>query len=258
MTGESPILDVFRLNGRVAVVTGASSGLGVAIARALAEAGADVALGARRSDRLLDTQRLVEAAGRRAIAVPTDIASVDDCQALVAQTVERLGRVDILINNAGVANVVAALDETPSEFRQVIEVNLMGTFWMCQECARVMPRGSSIVNIASVLAFTTAMPPQAAYASSKSAIVGLTRSLARQWTGPNGIRVNGIAPGFFVTEMTAGADAAVVAAQGPRIPVDGRPGDNHELAAAAVFLAGPGAGYITGQTLIVDGGLTIT
>ena len=258
MHAETLILDAFRLDGRVAVVTGASSGLGVAIARALAEAGADIALGARRVDRLVETQQLVEAAGRRAIAVQTDVASVEDCRGLVAQSVEQLGGVDILVNNAGVASVVPAIDESPEEFRSVIDVNLMGTFWMAQACARVMPRGSSIVNVASVLAFTTAIPPQAAYAASKSAIVGLTRSLARQWTGPRGIRVNGVAPGFFLTEMTAGADADVIAAQGPRIPVEGRPGDNRELAAAALFLAAPAAGYITGQTIMVDGGLTIT
>ena len=142
----SPVLDAFRLDGKVAVVTGASSGLGVAFAQALAEAGADVALGARRADRLQDTKKLVEAAGRRAIAVATDVASPEDAEALIQATVEQLGRVDILVNNAGVGTAVPATHETPEQFRAVIDINLNGAYWMAQAAGRVMEPGSSIIG----------------------------------------------------------------------------------------------------------------
>jgi NAD(P)-dependent dehydrogenase (short-subunit alcohol dehydrogenase family) len=253
----SPVLDAFRLDGKVAIVTGASSGLGVAFAQALAEAGADVALGARRVDRLEDTRKLVEGAGRRAIAVATDVTSPEAAQALVDATMEQLGRVDILVNNAGVGTAVAATRETPDQFRQVIDINLNGCYWMAQACGRVMQPGSSIINISSVLGITTAGLPQAAYAASKAGLNGLTRDLASQWTGRKGIRVNSLAPGFFESEMTDQYPPEYLELQKPRIPA-GRIGDPRELAATVVFLAGPGAGYITGQTLPVDGGMTIT
>jgi NAD(P)-dependent dehydrogenase (short-subunit alcohol dehydrogenase family) len=252
-----PVVDMFRLDGKVAIVTGASSGLGVAFAQALAEAGADVALGARRVERLADTQALVEAAGRRALAVGTDVAQPEDCQRLVDETVAQFGRVDILINNAGVGTAVPATRETPEQFRQVIDTNLSGCYWMAQACGRVMGEGSSIVNISSVLGLTTAGLPQAAYAASKAGLIGLTRDLAQQWTGRKGIRVNAIAPGFFASEMTELYPPGYLEAMGARM-VMGRKGDPAELAAAVVFLASPAGGYITGQTLAVDGGLTIT
>jgi NAD(P)-dependent dehydrogenase (short-subunit alcohol dehydrogenase family) len=252
----SPILDAFRLDGRVAIVTGASSGLGVAFAQALAEAGADVALGARRVERLEDTKKLVEAAGRRAIAVATDVAKPEDCQALVDAAMSELGRVDILINNAGVGTAVPATRESVDQFRSVIDINLNGCYWMAQACGRVMQPGSSIINISSVLGITTAGLPQAAYAASKAGLNGLTRDLAQQWTGRKGIRVNSIAPGFFESEMTDQYPPGYLELQQQRIPA-GRKGEGRELAATAVFLASPAAGYITGQTLAVDGGMTI-
>jgi NAD(P)-dependent dehydrogenase (short-subunit alcohol dehydrogenase family) len=263
MTGAAsialdPITQAFRLDGKVAVVTGASSGLGIAFAQALAEAGADVALGARRIERLESTRQLVERTGRRSLAVATDVASPEDCEALMAATVDGLGRVDILINNAGVGAAVTALKETPEEFREVIDVNLNGSYWMAQAAARRMSPGSSIVNISSVLALTTAGLPQAAYAASKSAIIGLTRDLAQQWTGRRGIRVNAIAPGLFHSEMTEHYPEGYVDRTVEARVLAGRVGDPRELAATAVFLAGAGAGYITGQTLVVDGGLTLT
>ncbi len=248
--------DLFRLDGSVAIVTGASSGLGVAFAKALAEAGADVVLGARRVDRLTDTARLVEAAGRRALPVATDIADPDACTALVARAMEEFGHVDVLVNNAGIATAVPATRETPDEFRQVIDVNLNGCYWMAQACGRVMPPGSSIINISSILGLTTAGLPQAAYSASKAGLIGLTRDLAAQWTGRKGIRVNAIAPGFFESEMTQSYPPGYLDAQITRIPA-GRKGDPAELAATLVFLASRASGYISGQTLAVDGGLTI-
>jgi NAD(P)-dependent dehydrogenase (short-subunit alcohol dehydrogenase family) len=253
----SPVLDAFRLDGKVAVVTGASSGLGVAFAEALAQAGADVALGARRADRLQETKALVGATGRRAITVATDVAKPEDCTALVEAAVRDLGRVDILVNNAGVGTAVPATRETPEQFRSVIDINLNGAYWMAQAAGRVMGPGSSIINISSVLGITTAGLPQAAYAASKAALNGLTRDLAQQWTGRKGIRVNSIAPGFFASEMTEQYPDGYLDLMQHRIPA-GRKGDPRELAATVVFLAGPGAGYITGQVLPVDGGMTIT
>ncbi|MBA2956523.1 SDR family oxidoreductase [Nocardioides sp. MAH-18] len=257
MPDQRTVTDMFRLDDRVAVVTGASSGLGVAFAQGLAEAGADLVLAARRVDRLADTARLVEAAGRRALVVEADVADPESCTRVVALAMEEYGRVDVLVNNAGIGTAVPATREAPEQFRQVIDVNLNGCYWMAQACGRVMQPGSSIINISSVLGLTTAGLPQAAYASSKAGLIGLTRDLAQQWTGRKGIRVNAIAPGFFASEMTEQYPPGYLESQQQRIPA-GRKGDPAELAAAVVFLASDAGGYVTGQTLAVDGGMTIT
>jgi NAD(P)-dependent dehydrogenase (short-subunit alcohol dehydrogenase family) len=248
---------MFRLDGKVAIVTGASSGLGAVFARALAQAGADVVLGARRAERLADTVAAVEALGRRALAVRTDVSVPEDCSALVEAGMAEFGAVDVLVNNAGIGTAVPATRETPEQFRQVIDVNLNGCYWMAQACARVMQPGSSIVNISSVLGLTTAGLPQAAYAASKAGLIGLTRDLAQQWTGRKGIRVNALAPGFFESEMTTQYPDGYLDGMRARIP-SGRKGDARELAAALVFLASDAGGYVTGQTIAVDGGMTIT
>ena len=250
------VLDTFRLDGKVAVVTGASSGLGVAFAQALAEAGADVVLGARRADRLPDTGAFVEAAGRRWTALATDVTKPEDCDALVARGVEEFGGVDVLVNNAGVGSAVPALRETPEAFRAVVDVNLHGCYWMAQSFARAATRGGSIVNIGSVLGIHPGDLPQAAYASSKAAVIGLTRDLAKQWTTRRGIRVNCIAPGYFPSEMSDQLPPSVMRLIETDTPAR-RVGDPAELAAAVVFLASEASSYVTGITLPVDGGLTM-
>lgn len=250
------VMNLFRLEGKVAIVTGASSGLGVAFAQGLAQAGCDVVLGARRADRLAETADLVRQAGRQAVVVETDVADPTACVHLVEQAVERLGKVDVLVNNAGVGTAVPASRETPEQFRYVIDVNLNGSYWMAQACGRVMPRGSSIINISSVLGITTAGLPQAAYAASKAGLLGLTRDLAQQWASRKGIRVNALAPGFFQSEMVEQYPDGYLDAQLLRVPA-GRKGNPQELAAAVVFLASDAASYLTGQTIPVDGGMTI-
>jgi NAD(P)-dependent dehydrogenase (short-subunit alcohol dehydrogenase family) len=251
------LLDRFKLDGKVAIVTGATSGLGVAFADGLAEAGADVAICGRRAERLEGTKAKVEAHGRRCVAVPADVANPDDCNRLVEQTVSELGRVDILINNAGIGTAVPATRETPEQFRQVVDINLNGSYWMAQACGRAMKDGGSIVNIGSVLGSTTAGLPQAAYAATKASIIGLTRDLAQQWTGRKGIRVNALAPGFFESEMTEQYPDGYLDMMMVRVPA-GRKGEPEELVAAAIFLASEASSYVTGALLPVDGGMLTT
>jgi NAD(P)-dependent dehydrogenase (short-subunit alcohol dehydrogenase family) len=253
----SSVLDSFSLAGKVAIVTGASSGLGVAFAVGLADAGADVAICARRVERLEETKAQVLEGGRRCVAVQADVSNPDDCNRVVAETVDRLGKVDVLINNAGIGTAVPATRETPDEFRRVIDINLNGSYFMAQACARAMRDGGSIVNIGSVIGSTSAFLPQAAYASSKAAIIGLTRDLAQQWTGRKGIRVNALAPGFFKSEMTDQYQEGYVEQMMFRVPA-GRMGEPHELVAAAIFLASDASSYVTGAVLPVDGGVLTT
>ncbi len=256
MEDDVTTLDRFRLDGKVALVTGASSGLGVAIAQGLAEAGADVVLGARRVDKLVETKALVEAAGRRALAVQTDVTDPDQCTAMVAAAVETFGTVSILVNNAGFGWAAPATRETPEQFRKVIDINLNGQYWMAQAFGRAAKEGGSIINISSVLGLRPGAIPQAGYAASKAGLIGLTRDLAAQWTGRKGIRVNAIAPGYFPTEMTDEMDdkeAELVKMIAPA----GRLGVPYEIADACVFLASAASSYITGITLPVDGGMTM-
>jgi NAD(P)-dependent dehydrogenase (short-subunit alcohol dehydrogenase family) len=187
--------------------------------------------------------------------VAADVAVPEQAQAVVDAAMSEFGHVDVLVNNAGKGTAVPATRETPAQFREVIDINLNGSYWMAQACGRVMQPGSSIINVASIAALASGGLPQAAYSASKAGLIGLTRDLAVQWTGRKGIRVNALAPGFFPTEMTDQFPDGYIESQLPHIPA-GRPGDPDELAAAVVFLASPAAGYVSAATLVVDGGTT--
>ncbi len=247
----------FRLDGKVAVVTGASSGLGLGFVQALAGAGAAVMLGARRSDRLAAAATRLGAAGARAAWCATDVTRPEDCDRLVEAAVTAFGRVDVLINNAGLGTAVPALRESPEDFRRVLAVNLEGAYWMAQACARVMTPGASIVNVASVLGLSPSWAPQAAYSASKAGLIGLTRDLAQQWSGRRGIRVNALAPGYFASEMTEQIPAETLQRIVSTASPLGRLGEQRELDAAMLFLACDASSYITGTTLAVDGGMTM-
>jgi NAD(P)-dependent dehydrogenase (short-subunit alcohol dehydrogenase family) len=251
-----PRADKFRLDGRVIVVTGSSSGLGLAIAVACAQAGAATVLGARRADLLAKAAAMISAEGGQCAYRSTDVTRPADCDVLAAYAVERFGRVDGLVNNAGVGSAAPGTREAPEAFRAVIEVNLMGAYWMAQSFGRSATSGGAIVNVASVTAVAPGGIPQAAYASSKAGLLGLTRDLAAQWGARKAIRVNAVLPGLFDTEMRQAMDETEVALRlgATRLARIGRPA---ELAAAVQFLLSDAASYITGATLAVDGGITM-
>ena len=251
------ILDEFALSDKVAVVTGASSGLGVAFAHALVEAGASVVLGARRAERLASVAAAIQADGGRAVSVPLDVCDPQSCRSIADAAVAEFGRIDVLVNAAGLGTAYPASRETPDQFRSVIDVNLNGCYWMAQACAPAMKPGSSIVNITSILALTTAGLPHAAYSSSKAGLIGLTRDLASQWTGRKGIRVNAIAPGYFPSEMTDQYPPGYLDSMRHRMLIP-RMGRVEEVAATLIWLVSPAGGYVTGQTIVVNGGVTIT
>jgi NAD(P)-dependent dehydrogenase (short-subunit alcohol dehydrogenase family) len=251
------VLDKFRLDGEVVLVMGTSSGIGVRFAVAAAEAGADIVVAARRDDRLRETAATIEATGRACLVAQVDVTDPAACQAAVDAAMARFGRVDVLVNNSGVGAAMPATRETAQHFRSIVDVNLMGAYWMAQACGRVMRPGSRIVNISSILALTTAGLPQAAYTASKSGLLGLTRDLAQQWGARKGIRVNAIAPGFFASEMTDQYSPDYWEQVRARI-ILGRPGDPDDLAATLVWLVSQAASYVTGETIVVDGGVMLT
>ena len=248
---------LFDLTGRVAIMTGAGRGLGRTMALALAAAGADLALASRTTPELESLVEEIEALGRRAIAVPTDVTSAEACEALVAAAVERLGRLDILVNNAGTNVRKSALEITADEYDFVIQTNLKGYFNGARAAGRLfVEQGSGkVINISSILG-SVALPNQAAYASSKGAIDQLTKVLAIEWATAN-VQVNGLAPTYFETDLTRPLydDPERKAFIEERTPM-GRWGQPHELAGAVIFLAGDASNFVTGQTILVDGGWT--
>ena len=248
----------FDLTGRVALVTGAARGLGNAIARALAHAGADVALGLRDATTGGDLRGTIEAMGRRALPLQMDMTRLDQISRAVDDTVFHLGRVDILVNNAGLApeNLAEAVRE--ADFDLTLAVNLKGTFFASQAAGRVMIRqgGGRIVNVGSQAGFV-ALPGESVYCMTKAGISHLTRCLAVEW-GKHGITVNAVAPTFIATPGTEPflADPAHRADVVERIAGLHRIGEPMDVAGAVVFLASPAASLITGATLLIDGGWT--
>jgi NAD(P)-dependent dehydrogenase (short-subunit alcohol dehydrogenase family) len=248
-------MTLFGLDGRVCLVTGASSGIGSRMAVALHEAGATVVLLARRADRV---EQLAAELGSRASAVAADVTNPEQLRAAVATACERHGGLDVMVNNAGTVQVGAAESESLEGFDQVIGVNLVALFHGCQEAGKVMlaaGRGS-IINVASVYGLVgSGRVPQASYAASKGGVVNLTRELASQWA-TRGVRVNTLAPGWFPSEMTAPMfDERGLRFIERTVPMK-RAGREDELDGPIVFLASDASSYMTGQTLVVDGGLT--
>ncbi len=256
----NPPEELFKLSEKVAVVTGASSGLGVAIAKGLAAAGASVVLAARRQDRLLDQVAELEADDCMAMAVGCDVSNPNDVDSLVSRTMAQFGRLDILVNNAGITNSDPAESEDPEIFRKVLDINVTGSFLCARRCGKVMLEAGrgSIINVASIMGFVgIGVIPQAAYNASKGAVVNMTRELAAQWAR-RGVRVNAIAPGWFPSEMTQGMfeDEAAHNFIRKRTPM-GRAGNPDELVGPTLLLASDASSYMTGQIVTVDGGWTI-
>lgn len=256
----SPIAtaECFRLDGQVAIVTGASSGLGERFARVLHGAGATVVLSARRADRLAETAASLD--GDAVAVVPCDVGDDDSCRAMVNEVIDRYGRVDVLVNNAGVNAAKPILTEPIDEFRHVVNINLVAPFLISQLVGSHMVAAGtgSIVNIASIYGLVGSAPiPQSSYCASKAGLVNLTRECALQWAR-SGVRVNAIAPGWFPSEMTAEKVFADEAAHGyvrRNCPM-GRGGHTDELDGALLFLASAASTFVTGQVLAVDGGWT--
>jgi NAD(P)-dependent dehydrogenase (short-subunit alcohol dehydrogenase family) len=252
--------ELFDLTGRVAIVTGGSRGLGQEMAEGLAEAGAALVLCARREEWLTPTVAALRARGFKVEGVVCDVSKPDDVQSVVDRALAAYGRLDILINNAGVSWGAPPEDMPLDKWQKVIDINLTGAFLFAQAAAREMLKRQygCIINVASVAGLQASVrgPRYAAYAASKAGLMGLTRELAASW-GRQGIRVNAIAPGFFHSRL---ADPAIVLAE-PGIKASSpipRVGAAGELKGVVVFLAADAASYITGQVIVVDGGRSIT
>ena len=243
----------FSLTGRVALVTGANTGLGQAVALALAEAGADiVAVGRTEPD---ETQRAVNLLGRRFLSVHADLADIERIPEIIQTALAGLGQIDILVNNAGIIRRNAAVDFTEADWDAVVDVNLKSVFFLTQAVGRLMLQAGrgKIINIASLLSFQGGIRV-ASYAASKSGLAGLTRLLANEWAA-RGVNVNAIAPGYFSTNNTSAlrADETRNREILARIPA-GRWGQPADLGGAAVFLAAPASDYVHGAVIPVDGG----
>jgi 2-deoxy-D-gluconate 3-dehydrogenase len=251
----SPLPEAFRLDGRVAIVTGASRGLGRSIALALAEAGADLAVAARSEKDLRDTAAAVEGQGRRALVLPTDVTVYAQVEALVERTAATLGRLDIVVNNSGIATVMPLAEMPPEEFRRSLEVNLVGAFNGCRAAAGrlIAQKSGKIVNLASMLG-ASGLSGYTAYSASKGGVIALTKALAVEWARHN-IQVNAMAPGWFVTDMNSQAfeDPRIRERLLRDVPAR-RTGNLEEIGPLVVYLASSASDYMTGQTVFLDGG----
>ena len=254
------ILDKFSLAGRVGIVTGGGQGLGKTFCHAFAEAGADIVVAELNAETGPVTAAEIADMGRRSLFVPTDVSDRADVQAMVEQVLATFGKIDFLMNNAGIVQHLQAEGVAPEDWQRVLDVNLTGVFFCCQAVGRHMierQRGS-IINIASMSGLIVNVPQcQASYNASKAAVIHLTKSLASEWA-PHNIRVNAIAPGYMNTAMAQPFfdDPAYGGVWIDAIPMK-RPGEPEELGPAAIFLASAASSYVTGATLVVDGGYTI-
>lgn len=259
-------LDRMRLDGKVALVTGGSQGLGLAMAEALAQAGAEVAIAARRADRLAAAKERVDAHGSSILTITADLSDVDAARGAVDDVFTHFGRVDVLVTAAGTQLRKPALEVTPDEWDAVVAVNLRGVYFTCQQAARHMlaqqpldegPCRGKIINVASLTA-VGAWPDVSVYGMTKGGVVQMTKAMAFEW-GVHGINVNAIGPGTFPTELTEALYNDPARTEGilRRVPL-GRPGEADDVGGAAVLLASSASDYITGQVIWVDGGWLVT
>jgi 2-deoxy-D-gluconate 3-dehydrogenase len=249
------VFEQLRLDGRVALVTGASRGLGRAMAVALAEAGADVALLARSKRDLETTAATVQALGRRALVLPADVTVPAEAERAVEQTLGVLGSLDVLVNNSGIAVVKPLVETTHEEWHAVLETNLTATFTLCRAAGRAMiaRKRGKVINLASVVG-AHGLPGYSAYAASKGGLIALTRTLAVEWARHN-VQVNAIAPGWFLTPMNADAfaDERIRERLLRDVPAR-RTGKPEELGPLVVYLASPASDFMTGEVVFIDGG----
>jgi NAD(P)-dependent dehydrogenase (short-subunit alcohol dehydrogenase family) len=252
MSGEQ------SLDGKVAIVTGAGRGLGRSMAHALVEAGAAVTVAARSGDELDSFVAEVEGAGGRALAAPTDITDERAVEAMVAATVERFGRLDVLVNNSGIVATTPLLDQPAAEWDAVVATNLRGVYLATRAAGRhLVAQGSGkVVNIASNFALQ-GVADHAAYSASKAGVIGFTRSMAMEWARHN-VQVNAIAPGYFATPLNAGLreDADTLAKVVRSIPLR-RMGEADELKPWLLLLAGSASDFMTGEVVVIDGGQSV-
>ena len=252
------VLSMFDLKGEKAIVTGGGQGLGKEMALALAEAGADVAVAQRHVEVAEKAAEEIRKLGRDSIAIKVDVSKAKDVQNMVEVAKDRFGKIDILINNAGIAQAISALDMTEEDWDRMMDIHVKGTFLCSQMVGRdmVKQKKGSIINISSMSAFIINRPQeQAHYNTAKAAIAHLTKSLAMEWAKYN-IRVNAIAPGYIKTPMTAPALGTEKANEWLSMSPMGRLGEPYELKGLALFLASKASSFVTGSVILVDGGYT--